>query len=182
MYYVFKSCQESKIVNLELFIMKSKTVYLTGMMVYGIKLHMYHGVSVLGPVLVRVPESLPTSTSTSTSTITLKLTSMSWVRVQEILRIRISRTNTPALCGTDISRFSDSHWGFHFQENPLTTTYENIMLWTEFLWWLVTPVKMKLWWFHFVNHQQPSNPSLCPKALAGQKISPWTHFHWIQMQ
>ena len=38
---------------------------------------MYHRISVLVPVLVRVPEYLSTSMSTSTSTITLELMSMS---------------------------------------------------------------------------------------------------------
>ena len=44
---------------------------------------MYHRISVLIPVLVRVPEYLSTSTSTSTSTITLVLMSTSTVPVQE---------------------------------------------------------------------------------------------------
>ena len=62
--------------------MVSHTVYFTGMMVFTFILKMYHRISVLVPVLVRVPEYL--STSTSTSTIILELTSMSTVRVPEI--------------------------------------------------------------------------------------------------
>ena len=53
-------------------------------MVFTLTSQMYHRISVLVPVLVPVPEYLPTSTSTSMSTITLELTSMSKVRVPEI--------------------------------------------------------------------------------------------------
>ena len=60
--------------------MVSHTVYFKGMMVFTLTSQMYHRISVLVPVLVRVPEYL--STSTSTSTMTLELTST--VRVQEI--------------------------------------------------------------------------------------------------
>ena len=60
------------------------TVYFTGMMVFALTSHMYHRISVLVPVLVRVPEYLSTSMSTSTSIITLELTSTSTVRVPEI--------------------------------------------------------------------------------------------------
>ena len=62
--------------------MVSHTVYLKGMMVFTFTSHMYHRISVLLPVLVRVPEYLSTSTSTSKSTMTLELTST--VRVPEI--------------------------------------------------------------------------------------------------
>ena len=55
---------------------------------------MYHRISVLVPVLVRVPEYLPTSTSTSTSTITLELTSTSKVRVPEIQYSSTASTST----------------------------------------------------------------------------------------
>ena len=55
---------------------------------------MYHRISVLVPVLVRVPEYLPTSTSTSTSTITLELTSTSKVRVPEIQYSGTANTST----------------------------------------------------------------------------------------
>ena len=60
----------------------SQTVYFTGMMVFTLASQMY--LSVLVPVLVRVPEYLSTSTSTSTNTITLELTSTSTVRVPKI--------------------------------------------------------------------------------------------------
>ena len=58
--------------------MVSHTVYFKGMMVFTLTSQMYHRISVLVPVLVRVPEYL--STSTSTSTMTLELTSTSTVR------------------------------------------------------------------------------------------------------
>ena len=64
--------------------MVSRPVYFKGMMVFTFTLQMYHKISVLVPVLVRVPEYLSTSTSTSTSTITLELTSTSTVQVPEI--------------------------------------------------------------------------------------------------
>ena len=54
--------------------MVSQTVYLTSMVFFHPYItdhEMYHRISVLVPVLVRVPEYLSTSTSTSTSTITL---------------------------------------------------------------------------------------------------------------
>ena len=60
--------------------MVSHTVYFKGMMVFTLTSQMYHRISVLVPVLVRVPEYL----STSTSTMTLELTSTSTVQVQEI--------------------------------------------------------------------------------------------------
>ena len=53
----------------------SHTVYFTGMMVFTLTSQIYHRISVLVPVLVRVPEYLSTSTSTSTSTMTFELTS-----------------------------------------------------------------------------------------------------------
>ena len=55
----------------------SQTVYFTGMMVFTLTSQMYHRISVLVPVLVRVPEYLSMSTSTCTSTITLEITSTS---------------------------------------------------------------------------------------------------------
>ena len=64
--------------------MVSRTVYFKDMMVFTLTSQMYHGISVLAPVLVRVPDYLSTSTSTSTSTMTLELTSTSTVRVPEI--------------------------------------------------------------------------------------------------
>ena len=64
--------------------MVSQTVYFTGMMFFTLTSQMYYRISVLVPVLVRVPEYLSTSTSTSMSTITLELKSTSEVRVTEI--------------------------------------------------------------------------------------------------
>ena len=58
--------------------MVSHAVYFKGMMVFTLTSQMYHRISVLVPVLVRVPEYL------STSTMTLELTSTSKVRVPEI--------------------------------------------------------------------------------------------------
>ena len=76
--------------------MVSHAVYFKGMMFFTLTSQMYHRISVLVPVLVRVPEYLSTSTSTSTSTMTLELTSTStrnsvlkyceyeyWVRVPQ---------------------------------------------------------------------------------------------------
>ena len=63
--------------------MVSHTVYFKDMMVFTLTVQMYHRISVLMPVLVRVPEYLSTSTSTSTSTMTLELMSTSTVRVPE---------------------------------------------------------------------------------------------------
>ena len=54
------------------------------LMVFNLTSQMYHRLSVLVPVLVRVPEYLSTCTSTSMSTITLELTSTSTVWVPEI--------------------------------------------------------------------------------------------------
>ena len=53
--------------------MVSQTVYFTGMMVFALTSQMYYRILVLVPVLVRVPEYLPTGTITSTGTITLEL-------------------------------------------------------------------------------------------------------------
>ena len=55
---------------------------------------MYHRISVLVPVLVRVPEYLSTSTITSTSIITLELTSTSTVRVPEIQYLSTASMST----------------------------------------------------------------------------------------
>ena len=74
--------------------MVSHTVYFKGMMVFTLTSQMYHRISVLAPVLVRVPEYLSTSTSTSTSTMTLELTSTSTVRVQEIQYSSTASTST----------------------------------------------------------------------------------------
>ena len=82
--------------------MLSHTVYFAGMMVFTLTSQMYHRISVLVPVLVRVPEYLSTSTSTSTSTITFELTST--VRVPEIQYSSTASTSTeyeypsPAVC------------------------------------------------------------------------------------
>ena len=59
-------------------------------MVFTLTSQMYHRISVLVPVLVRVPEYLPTSTST----MTLELTSTSTVRVQEIQYSSTASTST----------------------------------------------------------------------------------------
>ena len=72
--------------------MVSHTVYFKGMMVFTLTSQMYHRISVLVPVLVRVPEYL--STSTSMSTMTLELTSTSTVRVQEIQYSSTASTST----------------------------------------------------------------------------------------
>ena len=74
--------------------MVSQTVYFTGMMVFTLTSQMYHRISVLVPVLVRVPEYLSTSTSKSTNTINLKLTSTSKVRVPEIQYSSTASTST----------------------------------------------------------------------------------------
>ena len=71
--------------------MVSHTVYFKGMMVFTLTSQMYHRISVLVPVLVRVPEYL--STSTSTSTMTLELTSTSTRNSV----LRVLSTSTPAL-------------------------------------------------------------------------------------
>ena len=57
--------------------MVSHTVYFKDMMVFTLTVQKYHRISVLMPVLVRVPEYL------STSTMTLELMSTSTVRVPE---------------------------------------------------------------------------------------------------
>ena len=72
--------------------MVSRPVYFKGMMVFTFILQMYHKISVLVPVLVRVPEYLSTSTSTSTSTMTLELTST--VQVPEIQYSSTASTST----------------------------------------------------------------------------------------
>ena len=72
--------------------MVSHTVYFTGMMVFTRTSQMYHKISVLVEVLVRVPEYL--SMSTSTSTLTLELTSTSTVQVQEIQYSSTASTST----------------------------------------------------------------------------------------
>ena len=72
--------------------MVSRPVYFKGMMVFIFTLQMYHKISVLVPVLVRVPEYLSTSTSTSTSTMTLELTST--VQVPEIQYSSTASTST----------------------------------------------------------------------------------------
>ena len=64
--------------------MVSETVYFTGMMVFALTSQMNYRISVLMPVLVRVPDNLSTSTSTSASIITSELTSTSKVWVPEI--------------------------------------------------------------------------------------------------
>ena len=74
--------------------MVSRPVYFKGMMVFTFTLQMYHKISVLVPVLVRVPEYLSTSTSTSTSTMTLELTSTSTVQVPEIQYSSTASTST----------------------------------------------------------------------------------------
>ena len=74
--------------------MVSHTVYFTGMMVFTLTSQKYHRISVLVPVLVRVPEYLSTSTSTSMSNMTLELTSMSTVRVPEIQFSSTASTST----------------------------------------------------------------------------------------
>ena len=67
--------------------MVSHTVYFKG-----ITSQMYHRISVLVPVLVRVPGYL--SPNTSTSTMTLELTSTSTVRVPEIQYSSTASTST----------------------------------------------------------------------------------------
>ena len=78
MYHIFKLQQIKSIWNFSF--MVSHTDYFKGVMVFTLTSQMYHIISVLVPVLVRIPEYL--STSTSTSTMTLELTST--VRVPEI--------------------------------------------------------------------------------------------------
>ena len=72
--------------------MVGHTVYFTGMMVFTLTSQMYHRISVLVPVLVRVPEYL--STSTSTSTMTFELTSTSTLRVPEFQYSSTASTST----------------------------------------------------------------------------------------
>ena len=72
--------------------MVSQTVYFTGMMFFTLTSQMYHRISVLVPVLVRVPEYL--FTSTSTGTIALELTGTSKVRVPEIQCSNTASTST----------------------------------------------------------------------------------------
>ena len=68
-------------------------------MVFTLTSQMHHRLSVLVPVLVRVPEYLSTSTSTSLSTITLELTSTSTVRVPEIQYLSTEyEYPSPVLC------------------------------------------------------------------------------------
>ena len=74
--------------------MVSHTVYFTGMMVFTLTLQMYHRISVLVPVLVRVPEYLSTSTSTSTSIMTFELTSTNTLRVPEFQYSSTASTST----------------------------------------------------------------------------------------
>ena len=95
MYHIFKLQQNKWIWNFSF--MLSHTVYFAGMMVFTLTSQMYHRISVLVPVLVRVPEYLSTSTSTSTSTMTFELTSTSTVRVPEIQYSSTASTSTPAL-------------------------------------------------------------------------------------
>ena len=90
------------------------TVYFTGMMVFTLTSQMYHRISVLVPVLVRVPEYLSTSTSTSTSIITLELKSTSTVRVPEIQYSSTVSTSTeyeyPSPGDMSIIYFSELNW------------------------------------------------------------------------
>ena len=71
-------------INLELFLYGKAYCLFQRHDGFHLTLQMYHSISVLVPVLVRVPEYLSTSTSTSMSTLTLELTSTSTVRVLEI--------------------------------------------------------------------------------------------------
>ena len=86
--------------------MVSQTVYFTGMIVFTLTSQMYHSISVLMPVLVRVPLYLSTSTST-TSTITLELTNREKYEYQKfstrVLRVRVPSTSTPALPHIELS-------------------------------------------------------------------------------
>ena len=92
MYHIFKLKQNKSIWNFSF--MVSHTVYFTGMMVFTLTSQMYHRISVLVPVLVRVPEYLSTSTSTSTSTMTFELTSTSTLRVPESQYSSTASTST----------------------------------------------------------------------------------------
>ena len=82
MYHIFKLKQIKSIWNFSFMVSHTCTVYFKDMMVFTLTMQMYHRISVLVPVLVRVPEYL--STSTSTSTMTLELMSTSTVRVPEM--------------------------------------------------------------------------------------------------
>ena len=62
MYHIFKLKQIKSIWNFSF--MVSHTVYFKDMMVFTLTVQMYHRISVLMPVLVRVPEYSSTSTST----------------------------------------------------------------------------------------------------------------------
>ena len=63
-------------------------------MVFTLTSQIYHRISVLVPVLVRLPEYLSTSKSRSTSTIILELTITSTVRVPEIQYSSTASTST----------------------------------------------------------------------------------------
>ena len=63
-------------------------------MVFTLTSQIYHRISVLVPVLVRLPEYLSTSKSRSTSTIILELTITSAVRVPEIQYSSTASTST----------------------------------------------------------------------------------------
>ena len=96
--------------------MVSHTVYFTGMMVFTLTSQMYHRISVLVPVLVRVPEYLSTSTRTSMNTMTFELTSTSTDEYQKfstrVLRVRVPSTSTPAL-PKNYANDLLWHWGNH---------------------------------------------------------------------
>ena len=92
---------------------------------------MYHRISVLVPVLVRVPEYLSTSTSTSMSTITLVLTSTSTVRVPETQYSSTASTSTeceypsPAQCANTLLLKQNS---FYFADDILICIFEFVLL------------------------------------------------------
>ena len=85
--------------------MGSRTVYFTGMMVFTLISQMYHRISILGSILVRVLEYLSTSTRTGMSDIALEITSAN--------KVRVPRTSTPTLL---CWRWYHSKWPARFRK------------------------------------------------------------------
>ena len=104
-------------------------------MVFILTSQLYHRISVLVPVLVRVPEYLSTSTSTSTSTVTLELTSTSTVRVPEIKYSSTASTSTEYEYPSPVYKEDIFVWTMTF--NSLTENEEHDIpshIWKTIFW------------------------------------------------
>ena len=136
MYHIFKLKQIKSIWNFSFMVSHTCTVYFKDMMVFTLTMQMYHRISVLVSVLVRVPEYLSTSRSTSTSTMTLELMSTSTVRVPEMQYSSTASTSTeyeypsPGNNNVVISpkRRRDVKWRYHYVICPLGCYIKNKLL------------------------------------------------------